>query len=208
MHRILILENNKNPHFISAALWPPKKSPASTECKTSLLDLQNWLLDGNDYSDELVLPWKVEGNFPPLVAAFSRKTRKSSALKQLEWKSDRRKIKLNGWLDNGVGRMFIVPDPPLPSVLIGIYARVPLTVCQRIRNQKRESNGERSSSDQTFPLLRLPNNQRERTWFFPKFFFGKLFTCLQSCHEFSTGTIENDPRFSVPSVVTAAAATK
>jgi hypothetical protein len=34
--------------------------------------------------------------------------------------------------------MFIVPDPPLPSVLIGIYARVPLTVCQRIRNEERK----------------------------------------------------------------------
>jgi len=81
---IFLLEKNKTPHLAACSLTTQKVSRL-TECKMSLLDLQNWLSDGNDYSDELVLPSKVEGIFPPLVAVFSRKTRKSSALKQLEW---------------------------------------------------------------------------------------------------------------------------
>jgi len=166
---IFLLEKNKTPHLAACSLTTQKVSRL-TECKMSLLDLQNWLSDGNDYSDELVLPSKVEGIFPPLVAVFSRKTRKSSALKQLEWKSDRRKMKLNGWLDNGVGRMFIVPDPPLPSVLIGIYARVPLTVCQRIRNEERKRVKWRMffiRSDFPFaPSAKQPKREHD---FFPNF---------------------------------------
>jgi len=88
--------------------------------------------------------------------------------------------------------MFIVPDPPLPSVLIGIYARVPLTVCQRIRNEERKRVKWRMffiRSDFPFaPSAKQPKREHD---FFPNC-FCKLFTCLQSCHEFSTGRIEND----------------